>query len=177
MKYTTYMTFNKRKFRIIVFSWVLFATCASAFGQTQASKSELKDFGKFYLLADTTKYITKANLPKKGQILMMLYDPYCDFCDTFLKKLHKEMDKYKDLQVYLISLSQQKEVEEFQKKHSKDIASRKNVHFLRDKDYGFLLTFDPDMFPSILLFDAARERLLARSDGIDEMESVFKALR
>lgn len=87
------------------------------------------------------------------------------------------MDTYKDLQVYLISLSQQKEVEEFQKKHSKDIASRKNVHFLRDKDYGFLLTFDPDMFPSILLFDASRERLLARTDGIDDIASIFKALK
>ena len=171
------MTFNKRKIRLILFSLVLFATYSSALGQTQASKSELKDFGKFYLLADTTIFITKANLPKKGQILLMLYDPYCDFCDTFLNKLHKEMDTYKDLQVYLISLSQQKEVEEFQKKHSKDIASRKNVHFLRDKDYGFLLTFDPDMFPSILLFDASRERLLARTDGIDDIASIFKALK
>jgi thiol-disulfide isomerase/thioredoxin len=53
------------------------------------------------LMTDSTTWYTKADLPKKKPVMVMVFNPMCDHCQDVTQEIVKNIDLFKDIHIVM----------------------------------------------------------------------------
>jgi hypothetical protein len=77
-------------------------TCLTGFAQNEAPYLKHRSFPPVKLLmADSTTWFTKEDLPKKKQVMVMVFNPMCDHCQEVTQGIVKNIDLFKNIHIVM----------------------------------------------------------------------------
>ncbi|MBK8142169.1 MAG: redoxin domain-containing protein [Chitinophagaceae bacterium] len=138
----------------IMFLFLNLLVMQSAIAQSDSLQPPYKRFPTYppvkLLLPDSISFYTKADLPKKAAIMLMLFNPECEHCKQETEDLISKIDRFKNIQVVMATNTTFSRMLAFRETYQ--LAKYKNIIVAQDTHY-FLPTFlyDPQpAFPCIL---------------------------
>lgn len=156
---------------ILLFS--LFVSTYVGFAQDKSTApAKIPEFGEFVSYFDDF-VLTSADLPKAGQFIFIFYDPECGHCQELGTEVNKHIKYLKDTKIYFISMQEKPLVGKYRDKYTPSLKNNNNVYFLEDKEYEFIMKFDPQNFPSLYLYDGKTREIKVYLDGQNKMEEVL----
>ncbi len=115
---------------------------------------------------------TKTTLSKlSGNIALILFQPDCDHCQREAKDIRRNLDGFKDFQLYLISSAPMEEVIQFAREY--DLEGKEQVHLGTTTVQEILRNFGPIDAPSIYLYSKDGQ-LIQSFNGETAVEVVLK---
>ena len=106
-----------------------------------------------------------------GNVALILFQPDCDHCQREAADISRNIDGFKDFQLYLISSAPLEEVIQFAREY--DLESREQVHLGTTTVSEILRNFGPIDAPSIYLY-GKDGRLIQSFNGEVAIEVVLK---
>lgn len=135
----------------------------------QVPAQTIPDF-TFYKL-DKTPFINR-DLAKEKKLFFLFFDTDCEHCQRAVSYIGQHYAVIKNTAVYLVTLDPQQKINLFMTKYGYGLKDRKNVTLLQDKQYQFIMKFQPKKYPSMFLYSQDKQLL----DYEDNDESVFRIL-
>ena len=103
------------------------------------------------LLGDSTSKYSKADLPKKTPVLLMLFSPECSHCQHTAEELVKNKEELKNIHIIMATLHPLYQMNEFvEKYHLKDA---KNVVVGRDFQFFMPSFYSVKSLPYMAFYD------------------------
>ncbi len=93
----------------------------------------------------------KTDLPKKKQLLIMVFSPDCDHCQAATRDLLKHIQLFKKVQIIMVSSLDFTHILAFYKEYK--IADYPNIIMARDAAYFLSTFYNIKNFPSLFLYD------------------------
>ena len=90
------------------------------------------------LLPDSMSFFTKADLPKKMPVMLMVFSPTCEHCQHETEELINNIDKFKNILIVMTTSMPFDSMLSYREKYHLD--RYKNIIVAQDTDY-FLFTF------------------------------------
>ena len=103
------------------------------------------------ILADSVTKYTKADLPKKKPVLIMLFSPDCDHCQHQTEDILANMDKLKDVQIVMCSYQPMETIRAFKEKYK--LAQYPNIMIGRDTKYFVPSFYGVNSLPYLAFYD------------------------
>lgn len=98
--------------------------------------------------------------------LFILFDCTCEHCQRESKNLNANYAKFKDINIYMITMDEEYIIPQFFNSYAKGLNTKPNVLVLQDKKRMFIPTFLPKQYPSMYLYSSAGKLLMYQSgDG------------
>lgn len=123
----------------------------------QAQKDSLPPFKRFpvvpafkILQADSSIF-TKADLPRKKPVLVMVFSPDCDHCKHATEEIIQRIDELKKIEVVMATVLPYEKMKEFFVHY--DLQRFKNIRVGRDTDYLLPVFFNMRSMPFLALYD------------------------
>jgi peroxiredoxin len=113
---------------------------------------------------------TNQNLPKGKVIFFMFFDPDCDHCHQAIKSIGENLQSFKKIAIFLISVDDERKINQFMDTYGSQLKGLKNVTILQDKLQQFIVKFNPVRYPSMFLYSPEKKLL----DYEDNPESLFR---
>lgn len=113
--------------------------------------------------------------PKKAN-LFMLFDCTCEHCQREAKLLNTNYAKFKDVNIYMITLDEAFIIPQFFNTYAKGLDKKPNVTILQDKKGVFIPTFLPEVYPGLYLY-AADGKLLVYHAGDGSVAKILKKMK
>lgn len=161
---------------IIVFVSLFFITAIIA--QNDSIQPPYKRFPFFppvkLLLPDSVSYFTKADLKKKSPALLMLFNPQCEHCQHETEELIKNIDKFENIQVVMVTSMLFDSMMTFRQKYK--LAQYKNIVVARDANF-FLFSFYLNHSLPLLAFYDKKKELIKIFEGSMKMEDVIEVFK
>src|SRR5262245_18677867 len=85
------------------------------------------------LLPDSVSYFTKADLSRKMPVMLMMFNPGCEHCKHETEELLKNIDKFKDIQIVMVTNMPFDSMTSFRDKYK--LAEYKNIVVGQDTHY------------------------------------------
>lgn len=125
------------------------------------------------LLQDSTTKYTKANLPKKKPVLVMMFSPDCDHCQHTAEAFVANAEKLKDVHILMITTAPIYRMKEFAETYG--LTGMKNVVVAKDPYYLLPPFFEMRSFPFMALYDKKGDliQVFEGSVGIDKLLQLF----
>ncbi|WP_270087777.1 TlpA family protein disulfide reductase [Sphingobacterium sp. SYP-B4668] len=130
----------------------------------------------FYSVQDAQPY-NPDKLPTTGYIIFNYYDPGCGHCQKMASGIAKNYSRFSNSTIYFISINDKPYVEGFIEMYIPSLKSKKNVHFLHDKDITFIPKFNPTQYPSLYVYDAKTRKLIKHLDGEENVQKLLPYLK
>jgi thioredoxin-related protein len=127
------------------------------------------------LLSDSTTTYTKANLPGKTPVLLMLFSPECSHCQHETEELIAHIDELKNIQIVMATLHPISRMKEFISQYKLD--EQKNIVVGKDIYYILPSFYMIHNLPYMALYDK-KGRLIKAAEGsfgIQNVIDIFKA--
>lgn len=142
MPILTSFLFSLRMKLIITFCLSFFSL--AAFAQTDSIQPPFKRFPTVppiqLLLGDSTTKYTKANIPSKKPVLIMLFSPECSHCQHTAEEMIKYKDDLKDIQIIMATLHPLWQMNAFIKDYKlselKNLVAGKDIYYILPPFYG-----------------------------------------
>ena len=149
-----------RLFQLVLLLWVVLTACGNKDAsspsaekmetepeseQIKSATSELPDLP--LTLRDGTR---KSASELSGNVALILFQPDCDHCQREAEDIRRNIDGFKDFELYLISSAPLEEVIQFARQY--DLETRKQVHLATTTVPDILRNFGPIDAPSIYLY-------------------------
>lgn len=128
---------------------------------------------KFFNLNNTP--FTNKNLTTGKKMLFIFFDVTCDHCQKTIKTLNTRIKECKEISVYLISLDNKVQINNFLNQYGKNLTNEKNVTILQDLKNQFIPQFGPRKYPSVFLY-SSENKLILYDDEDQSLEKVFKII-
>lgn len=162
---------------LIVLSVLLISN--SGFSQTKASpektpeyiKSPIPDF-TLYTAPDSTAF-TNVDVSKNRPTLLMIFSPECGHCQNVTRELEKNMDRFKNAQILMVTWLPYSEMMAFY--HEYKIAEYPQITMGWDKKDFFLPYYHVQMYPGLVVYNK-HGKYVNSFNGEIKMEDVVKAL-
>jgi len=142
---------------LLVVSCALIAV--AGFAQADTIQPPYKKFPTFppvkLLMPDSVSFYTKAELPKKKPVMLMLFNPQCDHCQHETEALIQNIDKFKDIQVVMATTALHPDMMAFREKYK--LAQYENIVVCRDTDYFLFSFFGISNFPYHAFYNKKKE--------------------
>lgn len=156
---------------------ILFICCLALagglFAQSDTIQPPYKRFPTYpplkITLHDGTTY-TKENLPKKKAVMLMLFNPSCDHCQHETETMAQNMDKFKDIQVVMVTTAPVAELLAFREKYQ--LGQYPNIVMGRDNDYFLFSFFTIHNFPFHAFYNKKKE-LISVFEGSMTLDKVL----
>ena len=103
-----------------------------------------------YKASDSTTF-TRDDLKKNKPTVFIIFSPECEHCQHETDALIKDIKKFKNTQILMITWLPYSEMVEFYKKYK--IANYPNIMMARDTKFFFLPYFKVRNLPSIYIYD------------------------
>jgi len=149
------------------------------FAQADSIQAPFKRFPSYppvkLLLPDSSGYYTKADLPKKKSVLVMLFNPDCGHCQLETEQLIANIDAFKDVQVVMATNTNFAAMKEFRVKYG--LEKFDNIIVGQDTHYFLPVFYAVHNFPFLAFYNKNKE-LLSVFEGslpIPAMLERFKA--
>lgn len=103
------------------------------------------------LLTDSTTWITRADLPRKKQVLVMLFNPDCDHCRQETEDIISQIDKFKKITIVMATPAPLEKMKEFSARYGlqrfENIIAGRDVYFMLPgfyniRNFPFLAFYD-----------------------------------
>lgn len=105
------------------------------------------------------KAFSNKNLVPGKKNLFMLFDVTCEHCQRESSLLNTNYAKFKDVNIYMITLDQAHIIPQFFNTYAKGLNTKPNVIILQDKNQLFIPSFLPKMYPAMYLYSSAGKLL------------------
>jgi peroxiredoxin len=151
---------------------LFFSLLISFESSAQTPTKTVPNFTFFKL--DSTQFTNK-NLAIGKETLFIFFDVTCDHCRNTIKALNTRIKECKDISVYLISLDNKIQINNFLNQYGKNLADEKNVTVLQDLKNQFIPQFGPRKYPSIFLY-SSENKLILYGDEDQSLETVLKII-
>ncbi len=147
----------------------------SAIAQSDSLQPPYKRFPTYppvkLLLPDSISFYTKADLPKKAAIMLMLFNPECEHCKQETEDLISKIDRFKNIQVVMATNTTFSRMLAFRETYQ--LAKYKNIIVAQDTHY-FLPTFYMIRNLPFLAFYNRKKELISVFEGTLPMEKVLQ---
>lgn len=152
------------KFRNIVLILLLAITF-----EVNAQQPTLLPQFTFYKLDG--KPFSNADIKQGKKNLFMFFDCTCEHCQRESKSLNANYAKFKDVNIYMITMDEAYIIPQFFNSYAKGLNAKPNVLVLQDKKRIFIPTFLPVKYPAMYLYSPAGKLLMYQSGdgGIKKM--------
>lgn len=127
------------------------------------------------LLQDSATKYTKADLPKKKPVLVMMFSPDCDHCQHTAEAFAANADKLKDIHILMITTAPLHRMKEFAETYK--LSAMANVVMAKDIYYLLPPFFDMRSFPFMALYNKKGD-LIKAVDGsiaVDKLLELFNS--
>ncbi|NII83410.1 MULTISPECIES: TlpA family protein disulfide reductase [unclassified Pedobacter] len=132
--------------------------------QVEAQQPTLLPQFTFYKLDGKPFSNNDIKLGKKN--LFILFDCTCEHCQRESKILNTNYAKFKDVNIYMITMDEAYIIPQFFNSYAKGLNTKPNVMVLQDKKRLFIPTFLPKQYPSMYLYSSTGKLLMYQSgDG------------
>jgi len=140
--------------------------------QLKAQQPTLLPQFTFYKLDG--KAFSNSDIKQGKKNLFILFDCTCEHCQRESKALNTNYAKFKDVNIYMITMDEGYIIPQFFNSYAKGLNTKPNVLVLQDKKRMFIPTFLPKQYPAMYLYSSAGKLLLYESGdgGIKKMMKV-----
>ncbi|GAA4203578.1 hypothetical protein GCM10022289_20100 [Pedobacter jeongneungensis] len=158
---------SKMKFRNLLLILLLAVTF-----QVKAQQPTLLPQFTFYRLDG--KAFSNTDIKQGKKNLFILFDCTCEHCQRESKILNTNYAKFKDVNIYMITMDEGYIIPQFFDSYAKGLNAKPNVLVLQDKKRIFIPTFLPKQYPAMYLYSPAGKLLMYQSGdgGIKKMMTV-----
>jgi len=156
------------RFRTLLLALVIFTSV-----QVKAQQPTILPQFTFFKLDGKT--FSNKNLVPGKKNLFMLFDVTCEHCQRETKLLNTNYAKFKDVNIYMITLDQAYIIPQFFNTYAKGLNTKSNVTVLQDKNQLFIPAFLPKMYPAMYLYSPAA-KLLVYNAGDGGVKKLMQAI-
>lgn len=163
------LTFNL----CFVFTFVALLSCAQKKKEAQpaANKPVVNDLPAMPILfADGTQRSVKE---LTGKTVLVLFFPDCDHCQREAEQIRKNLEAFKDYNLYFISSAPLPEIEKFSVDYQ--LKGAHAVHFAQTAPENVIASFGPIETPSLYIY-STEGRLVQSFNGEVDISVVLKYL-
>jgi thioredoxin-related protein len=126
------------------------------------------------LLGDSTTTYTKANIPAKKKVLIMLFSPECGHCQHTAEEIYQHREELKDVHIVMATIYPLYEMNDFMKKYK--LSEMKNVVAGRDLKVTLPVFYAIRNFPYLAMYDK-KGNLIMGFEGSMPIEKVIKIFK
>ena len=126
------------------------------------------------LLKDSASFYSKADLPKKKLVMLMIFSPDCDHCKHETEELVKNIVKFKNVHIVMASFTSITEIKKFREKYNLSIY--KNIVMAQDTHYFLLSFFSLHNMPFLAFYNRKKE-LISINHGPMAVEKMLEELK
>ncbi len=162
------------KYLLLIFSFVL---APNIYSQTDSVQPPFKKFPTFppvKLLLPGNGAFTKADLPKKTPVMMMLFSPMCEHCRHETEELVKNIDKFKNTVIVMATMMPFDSMMNFREKYK--LSGYDNIIVGQDTQY-FLPSFYMIANLPFLAFYDKKGKLISYFEGNMPIDKVAAELQ
>ena len=126
------------------------------------------------LLPDSSSFYTKADLPKKLPVIVMLFNPQCEHCQHETSEITKSIDKFKDLHIVMATFAPFDSMMKVREQHK--LASFSNIIVGQDTHYFLPSFYNIHNLPFHAFYNKKKE-LISAFEGslpLERLLSVYK---
>ena len=125
------------------------------------------------LSLDSTAY-TKEQLPRKKQVLIMLFSPDCDHCQHETEQIVANKEAFADTHILMVSTLPLFRLKEFEKQYG--LEQMQNVTITKDPYYVLISFYSLRMFPFMALYNRKGDLIQTYqgSVGVEKILATFK---
>ncbi|PWS29414.1 hypothetical protein DHW03_06240 [Pedobacter yonginense] len=122
------------------------------------------------------KPFANKDLKQGKKNLFILFDCTCEHCQREAKVLNTNFAKFKDVNIYMITLDEAYIIPQFFKSYAPGLNTKPNVMVLQDKNKIFIPAFLPSKYPAMYLY-ATNNKLLLYNSGDGGIQKIMKLLK
>lgn len=152
------MSFLCRMKRMIS-TLLLLCTCFIIVAQENSPAPPYKRFPTVapfkLLLADSSTFYTKADLPKKKSVLMLLFSPDCEHCQHETEEIIKRIDDLKDVQIVMSTTQPLYKMKEFARNYG--LQRFKNITIGQDVSHTLPPFYSIRFYPFLAFYNKKKE--------------------
>lgn len=123
------------------------------------------------LLPDSSTYFTKADLPKKTQLLIMVFNPDCEHCKKETDELIGNIEKFKKIQIVMATWQPFAEMKKFYEDFQ--LYQHPNIRVGRDVSFIIPPFYNIRNLPFLALYDKKGD-LITVAEGSLPMTKVLE---
>jgi thiol-disulfide isomerase/thioredoxin len=97
------------------------------------------------LMADSSSWFAKTDLPKKRPVMMVLFNPKCEHCQHETEELTQNITRFKGIHIVMATTAAMDEMRAFANKYR--LASFENITVGRDTGFFLPVYFDISNLP------------------------------
>lgn len=128
----------------------------------------------YLLLQDSSTKYTKADLPKKKPLLIVLFSPDCEHCQQEAEQMVTRKEDFKDIHVVMATTYPLHRMNEFAKKNG--LTTMKNVVVAKDQHYLLPPFFNIRNYPFMALYNK-NGNLIKTLEGAVGTEKILAAFK
>ena len=125
------------------------------------------------LLADSVSKLNTRDIPAGQSFMMMGFSPYCSHCQEVTREIIENIDKFKDIRIYMITTLPFRDMQQFNTVYQ--LFKYPNIILARDPDTYFLSYFKSTGIPYIAIFDP-KKRLKEAIAGRIKIDQITRSL-
>ncbi len=152
-----------------------FIFTTSIIAQTDSLAAPYKRFPSFppakLLLPDSVSFFTKADLPKKMPVMLMVFSPDCEHCQHETEELINNIDKFKNILIVMTTTMPFDSMLAYREKYH--LERYKNIIVAQDTDYFLFTFYQVHNLPFLAFYDKKKELISVFEGGLS-MKLVLK---
>lgn len=113
------------------------------------------------------------NLKKNTPTIFLYFNTECEFCNTEVEIIKKNIEQFKNTQLIFISFESPLKIKKFAENYQ--LLNHDNIHFIYDKQVVFSKTFDVKAFPTIVIYNN-QQQLLEKIKGQVKIDHILKKI-
>jgi len=148
------------------------------FGFSQTDSTNLAPYQKFptyppvkLLMVDSVSFYTKADLPKKSAVMLMLFNPQCEHCQHETEQIVAHIDEFKKVQIVMTTFMPFDSMMAFRAKYG--LEKYKNIIVAQDTHYFLPSYYKISSLPFLAFYNKDKE-LISVHEGSMPIEAVIK---
>lgn len=156
----------------------LLVVCTSLAAFAQQAETAQPPYQRFptlpplqLLLGDSTTKYTKADLPKKKPVLIMLFSPDCSHCQHTAEELLQQKDKIQQIQIVMATLHSLRQMNEFVEKYR--LKELPNLVVGKDLYYILPPFYDVHNLPYLAFYNK-KGNLITGFEGSMPLEKIIR---
>jgi len=125
------------------------------------------------LLPDSSTYFTKADLKKNKAVLLVLFSPMCEHCQHETEEIIKNIDKFNDVQILLVTSLPFDSMLTFRQKY--DLEKYSNIVVAHDPHFFLIPYFQIHNMPFLAFYDK-KKQFISVHEGTMPIEQVIEEI-
>jgi thioredoxin-related protein len=167
----------KLSIKILLLCFIVATTGSQCFGQKDSMMDppylRFPTVPPFKLMrTDSVSFYTKADLPKKKAVLLILFNPACDHCQREAEELVAHINDFKDVQIVMSTNMFFEDMKDFEKKYN---LADHNIWVGRDVEYILPAFYRIHNIPYLAMYNKNGD-LITTFEGSMKIEDILKTL-